>query len=140
MALEKEIRRLSAIPILAELDLEALRLIAFSAETRIFRAGDLVVRKGDRSMGAFVIVSGLVHVESENGVKELGPQSLLGEMALLTETECTADAVARQPTVLTFIARQLFHRVLKEFPDSAARLQALIESRLNSFRVSAGLS
>ncbi len=137
MALDVDVKRLAALPLLAELDLDALRLIAFSAETRILRAGDLLFTKGDASDGGFVVVSGAVALDpSDSGqaaAKIIGPDSLIGELALVTETTRPATAIARQPTVVLFISRKLFHRVLNEFPGGAARLRAAIESRLAAF-------
>ena len=45
----------------------------------------------------------------------------------------TATAIARAPTVVQFISRPLFHRVLREYPGGAARLRAAIETNLRNF-------
>ncbi len=137
MALDTDIRRLSSVPLLSELDVEALRLIAFSAETRILRAGDILFSKGERASGGFVVVSGAIALDpygdGRAAAEIVGPDSLIGEMALITETERPVTALARQPTVVLSISRELFHRVLREFPGAAARLQAAIETRLANF-------
>ena len=141
MALDADIKRLAAIPLLAELDVEALRLIAFAAETRVFRAGDVLFSKDDESNGGFVVLSGQIALDpSDDGRSAsqfVGPDALIGEMALITETRRSVTAIARQPSVALWISRALFHRVLREFPGSAARLQAVIEGRLSSFSKSA---
>ena len=137
MALDTGIRRLASIPLLNELDVEALRLLAFSAETRILRAGDVLFSKGDQTSGGFIVVSGAIaldpHGDGRTAAQIVGPDSLIGEMALITQTECPVTAIARQPSVVLAISRDLLHRVLREFPSSAARLQSALESRLNQF-------
>jgi CRP-like cAMP-binding protein len=54
-------------------------------------------------------------------------------MALIAETVRPATAIARLPTVVMFIPRTLFHRVLREYPGGAARLRAAIEANLRNF-------
>ena len=137
MALDADVSRLASIPLLAELDADALKLIAFSAETKILRAGDILFRKNDKSDGGFVVVSGAVALDDsdsgEAASKIAGPSSLIGEMALITETVRPATAIARQPTVVMCISRKLFQRVLTEYPGCAVRLRDAIEQRLVSF-------
>ena len=56
--------------------------------------------------------------------------TLLGESALVTETTRRATATAREPPSALRISRALFHRVLAEYPDSAARLHGILTERL----------
>jgi CRP-like cAMP-binding protein len=137
MALDADVKRLASIPILAELDGEALRLLAFSAETRVLRSGDVLFRKGETSNGGYVVTSGAVALlTSDDGrpaTQTVGPGALVGEMALIAETVRPCTAIARVPTVVQFVGRALFHRVLHEYPGGAARLRAAIEGKLRDF-------
>ena len=136
MSLEQDIRNLSRIPIFAEVEPEALRLLAFAAETRILRTGEILFRKGDMSDGGYVILSGTMRLESgdDRGVGPLArTHALVGELALVTQTERPVSAIAHEPTTVLKISRQLFQRVLKEFPQSAVRLRATLEERLIAF-------
>ena len=139
MALDDDVREMAQLPIFQELEPEALRLIAFSAETRILRMGDVLFTKGETSDGGFVVLSGSFAVESGSslGVEVVQAHSLIGEMALLTATERPATMVAREPSTVLVIRRAIFHRVLKEYPQSAMRMRGSIESRLSKF--SAGI-
>ncbi len=142
MALDQDIRRLTAIPMLGALDPEAVRLIAFTAETRIFRAGDVLFRRGDPSDGGFLITLGSVALDAgrEDGPARqvVGPGALIGERALISALARPATAVAREPTTVLKITRRLFHRVLTEFPESALRVRAHLAlelgQRLAAFR------
>jgi len=56
--------------------------------------------------------------------------TLIGEVALISETECGATATALQPSQVLFVSRTLFRRVLGEFPVSANRLKTRMTERL----------
>jgi CRP-like cAMP-binding protein len=136
MALDDDIRRLSLVPLFAELDQDALRLIAFSAEARILRAGDVVFRCGDVSDAGYFVMSGSVALDAdaaERGKRTVGRDTLIGEMALIVESTRSVTATAREATTVLKISRQLFHRVLQESPASAARLRNMIAARLVAF-------
>ena len=62
-ARSNDIETLSSVPLFAAFEREALRLVAFSAESRIYRAGDVVFRKGEPSDGGYVVMSGTVALE-----------------------------------------------------------------------------
>lgn len=131
MALHDDVRNLASNPTLRDIEPEGLRLIAFSAETRILRAGDVLFRSGDPSDGGFVVMSGLIGIEA-GGVPPLlvGPPALIGDTALIAETSRHATATARAPSSVLKISRALFHRVLEEFPESALRLRRTLSRRL----------
>ncbi|MEA2758277.1 MAG: hypothetical protein QOH65_890 [Methylobacteriaceae bacterium] len=137
MALEDDIRKLSRISLFRALETDALRLIAFGAETRILRAGDILFRSGDKSDGGFIVLSGAIALDEKNDGSPpahiVRPDSLVGEVALLVETERRATAMAREPTTVLKISRELFHRVLREYPDSAKRLKAAMADDLRAF-------
>jgi CRP-like cAMP-binding protein len=133
MALDNDVRNLARNPTFAELEPEALRLIAFSAETRILRAGDVLFRRNDPSDGGFFILSGSIALEaSDHGAvasQIAGPSALIGDLAMITATLRPATAIAREPSSVLKISRQLFHRVLLEFPLSAERLRQAFAAR-----------
>jgi CRP-like cAMP-binding protein len=137
MSLNDDIRNLSRIPLFGELEPEALRLIAFAAETRILRAGDVLFNRGDESDGGYIVLTGAIALDpiGDGGpaVKIVGPTALIGEIALISQTERPVTAIAREPSTVLKITRALFHRMLKEFPVSARRLRAAIQARLDAF-------
>ena len=137
MGLEDDIGKLARNPAFAVLEPEALRLIGFSAETRILRAGDVLFRRDEISNGGFVVLTGSIALDvSGHGAataRIVRPPGLIGDLALLTETRRPATAIAREPSTVLRISRQLFHRVLLEFPDSAERLRQSLSERLGQF-------
>src|SRR6478736_6842976 len=121
MALNNDIETLSKVPLFAAFDREALRLVAFSAESRIFRAGDVVFRKGEPSDGGYVVMSGMVALDAADDGSPTshlaGPGSLIGEIALIIDTERPATAIVREPATLMKVTRRVFRKVLEEYPD-----------------------
>ncbi|MBN9437601.1 cyclic nucleotide-binding domain-containing protein [Bosea sp. (in: a-proteobacteria)] len=137
MALNDDIAFLARQPLLSLMDRDALRLVAFAAESRSLRAGDVLFRRGEGSDGAFLVVSGAVALSREDDgrpAEEIaGPGALLGELALFAALERPATAIAREPTQVMKLSRSVMRRVLAESPDSAAALAHAIEERLTEF-------
>jgi CRP-like cAMP-binding protein len=118
------------------MDPEALRRIAFGAETRILRTGDVLFRNGDKSDGGFIVLSGSVALDEKNDGTPpshmIPPDTLIGETALLIETERAGTAIAREPSTVLRISRDLFRRVLRDDPQSAVRVRAIMAEELKT--------
>lgn len=133
MKLQTDAALLQRQPLLGLLDSDALRLLAFAAESRIMRAGDILFHKGDRSDGGYLVVSGAIALSTrDTGPAEtiIGSGGLIGEMALFTQLERPATAMAREPSQILKLPQSIMQRVLDEFPDSAARLAAAVRQRV----------
>ena len=57
--------------------------------------------------------------------------TLLGELALLTETTRPVTATAAEPSTVIRVPRSLFLKMLEGFPDAARRLRDYIATRTN---------
>lgn len=135
MALQDDVRNLASVPALRDLEQDALRLIAFAGETRILRAGDVLFDHGDVSDCGYVVLGGAIALETGHEQATIvRPPALIGAAALIAETIRPAKAVAREPSSVLKISRGLFHRVLSEFPDSAARLRHSLADRIAGFQ------
>lgn len=132
MALNDEIAILSALPALGGFEQGALRRVALSAQTRIMRAGEELFRRGDAAEGAYVVMSGDIALLDTAGgaVAVARAGDMLGEIALLVETEWPHTAVADSPAVVMRVSRALMRRILGEFPASAATFRAVLAERL----------
>lgn len=137
MTLADDIGNLARIPLFAELEPEALRLLMVAGETRILRAGDVLFRRGESSDCGYIVLTGSLALDAaDNGspaVQIVGPNTLIGEIALISETERPVTALAREPSTVLKVPRSLFHRVLKEFPASANGVRQTIRTRLSDF-------
>jgi CRP-like cAMP-binding protein len=137
MALDDDIALLARQPLLSLMERDALRLLAFAAESRILRAGDVLFRVGEPSDGAVMVISGAVALDSrEDGqpAQEIvGPGALIGEIALFTAVARPVTAIAREPTQVMRLSRSVMRRVLAESPASAEAVAAAISERLRGF-------
>lgn len=136
MSLESDIKLLSRVRLFAGFEPDHLRLLAFGAEARALAEGTRLYRQDDPSDGGFVIVRGNVDLMSglnDTVVSSHGAASLIGEMALITDTRHAATAIATENTEVLKITRPLFRRMLHEYPQLAALLQSRISLSVNEF-------
>jgi CRP-like cAMP-binding protein len=133
MSLEDDMAALSRAPFIGEIGRDALRLLAFSAERIELRAGDILFDKGQRADGGYVVTNGrLVLLPGEGRPeREVGPGTLIGELALVIDTERPVTAIARVPTRLFSIPRTLFRRMLEEYPAIAGTLGRYLAARMS---------
>ena len=132
MALDDTIATLGRTSIFELFDRDALRLIAFSAETRRLRPNEVLFREGERSDGGYIVLEGEVVATRRGSAEETaaGPGSLVGRMALFVRIQRPATAVARERSHLLRISPTLMRRVLEEFPRSAAAIWTALEDDL----------
>lgn len=110
-------------------------VLAQAAVRRVAR-NELILRRGDPSSGANIVVSGRVRIGtiSEDGrevaLGVLGPGDVLGEMSVLDGEEVSADVTALEDCVLLFIERARFLRLLRANSDMCLRLMAVLCKRL----------
>jgi len=135
MALEDDIALLSQVSLFQDMDRDVLRLIAFAAEMRSLRAGDVLFRKNELSDSGYVVARGsiaLIDGDANNVRGIAGPGTLLGELALLAETRRPVTAVAREHATLLRLSRAMFRRTLDEYPRLAQKLHADLRSRVKT--------
>lgn len=141
MALDSDITLLARAPLLGLLERDALRLLAFAAETRHLRPGDVLFRSGDRSDGAYVVSAGEIMLDSggegSDAALVAGPGALIGWVALFTRIRRPATATAREASTVLRISPTVMRRVLEEFPDVAETLHSALVQDLRT--VTAGL-
>ncbi|MCT4655635.1 MAG: cyclic nucleotide-binding domain-containing protein [Cohaesibacter sp.] len=135
MSLINEIELLRGVPFFADFTEDQLRLLAFGAETRSYRARQVLFRQGDLADSGFIIAEGEVRMTiSQDGMdldsQHLYPGSLIGELALIAETRRAAMATAVEDLRVIQIRRSLFRRVMDEYPGLAGQIQDRMASRL----------
>src|ERR1043165_125864 len=127
MSIEDDIAFLERVPTLGLLGREALRILAISAESRYLHSGNVLFRDGEVADAGYVIQEGSFTLAPERagGLEPttVGPGSLLGELALLTETKRPVTATANEPSTVIRIPRTLFLKMLEGYPDAAQRLR-----------------
>jgi CRP-like cAMP-binding protein len=141
MALEDDIAILVQAPLFELLDRDALRLVAFAAENRVLRAGDVLFRRGDRSDGGYVVSRGAIALDARDDGSPAafvaGSSALIGQAALFARIARPATATAREPSTVIRISPSLMRRVLEEFPHAAVAMRDAMATELE--RLAEGL-
>ncbi len=136
MALDNDIDLLAQQALLGIMPREALRLLAFAAETRFLRAGDILFRKGEVADCGYIVVTGAVALDARDDgspADEIaGPGYLLGETSLFAELARPATALARETSTVMRLPRSVMTRVLGEFPEAAVAIHDAIAVRVRS--------
>jgi CRP-like cAMP-binding protein len=147
MSIEDDIAFLQRVPALAVLGRDALRILAIGTENRYVHEGVTLFGEGEQADGAYVVQEGSFDlVTGEKGTAMVvGPGALIGEVALISETRRPVSAVAREPSSVVRIPRQLFLKMLESDPDAALRMRDALAARVNQTaaeftRVRAGLA
>ena len=137
MTLEDDIAFFEQVPSLAALGKQALRVLAIGVETRTLHSGAVLFYAGELADGGYIVQEGSLLLEPGNpGEGEeytVGPGTLLGELALLTDTVSPVTVIAREPTVLIRISRNLFRKMLEGYPAAAQRLRDTMAERVDSW-------
>ncbi len=137
MGIEDDIAFFEQVPTLAALGKQALRVLAIGAETRQLQSGSVLFYAGEPADGGYIVQEGSLTIEpaSVSGDKgySVGPGTLVGELALLTDTVSPITVIAREPTVLVRISRSLFRKMLEGYPAAAQQMRDMMAQRVDSW-------
>jgi CRP-like cAMP-binding protein len=136
VAIEDDIAFLARVPTFAKFGFAALQIVAIGSEARQLADGETLFHAGETTDAGYVIQTGSLHlITNDPRLAEpavtFGPGALIGELALLTETVCSATAVAAEPTTVIRISRNLFRKVLEGFPEAARLTRERLAARVS---------
>jgi CRP-like cAMP-binding protein len=131
MALDRDIALLSRVGLFQGFTPEQLRLIAFGSEREKLGEGTVLYREGEAAGGGYVVADGQIDLVLNKARRQIVLEScmeggLVGEIALITSTRRATDAVACHDSEVLYVPRSLFHRMLREYPETAAFLHGRI--------------
>jgi CRP/FNR family transcriptional regulator, cyclic AMP receptor protein len=137
VSLNEEVELLRNIPLFANIEPSKLKLLAFTSERMTFQSGDLLCKQGDPGDSAFVIISGdaEVLVQTPKGphiVAKLGRNAIVGEIAILCDVPRTASVKASSKVEAMVISKDLFFRLVLEFPQMAVEIMRELARRLDA--------
>lgn len=135
MSLQQEFELLRKIPMFANIEPAKLKLLAFTSERLSYADGDVLFRQGEPGDSAFLIIKGRadVTIDTEKGplpVATLGDHDFVGEIAILCDVPRTATVTARSDLVALRISKDLFFRLIGEFPEIAKEIMRELADRL----------
>lgn len=140
MNLKDEVRILRQVPLFAGMEPAKLKLLAFTSDRVSFGADEILFRQGEVGDAAYVILAGKadILVDSPNGqikVAEVGHNTVVGEIAILTDSTRTATVKAATPIEALRIRKEQFLKLLADFPDVTIEIMRVLADRLNQTTV-----
>ncbi len=135
MNLNEEVELLKGVPIFSKVEQAKLKLLAFTSERVNFAAGQEVCRQGDPGDTMYVILGGVadVLIDTPGGqiaVAQMQRNSFFGEIAILCDVPRTATIKAREPLSTLKITKDMFYRLVSEFPQMAVEIMRELAHRL----------
>ncbi len=135
MSIVEEVELLRRIPLFAKIDPTRLKLMAFTSDRVKFAPGQTLFEQGENGDAAYVVIEGEadVTVNTPSGplsVATIRQHELVGEIAILCDVPRTATVAAKTELVALRISDDLFHRLVKEFPDMAMEIMRDLARRL----------
>jgi CRP-like cAMP-binding protein len=137
MSLQQEVDLLRKIPMFAKIEPAKLKLLAFTSERLSYGEGDVLFQQGDAGDAAFVIISGQaeISIATDEGplvVARLSNHDFVGEIAILCDVPRTATVTAVTNLEALRITKELFFRLVKEFPEIAIEVMRELAHRLEN--------
>jgi CRP-like cAMP-binding protein len=135
MSIKEEVDLLRRIPLFANVEPSKLKLLAFTSERIAFEAGHILFNQGDTGDAAYIVIEGEAEV-LVNGpvgpiqVAVLGRNAIVGEIAILCDVPRTATIRARERLVCLRISKELFLRLINEFPQIAVAVVRELAHRI----------
>jgi CRP-like cAMP-binding protein len=114
---------LQKAPLWSSLSERDLKVVARSFKQLKYESGHVIVRKGERGLGFYLIADGSVEVRSDGQVlAKLGPGQYFGEMSILDKEPRTADVVALEPSRCLALTAWTFESIVSSHPKMALKL------------------
>lgn len=135
MNLNEEVEILKGVPIFSKMEPAKLKLLAFTGERMNFAEGQELFHQGDQGDAMYVILGGVadVLIDSPGGqiaVAELKKNNFVGEMAILCDVPRTATIKARESLATLRLSKDMFYRLVAEFPQMAIEMMRELAHRL----------
>ncbi len=135
MSLNEEVELLRNIPLFSKIEPSKIKLLAFTSERLTFQPGDIVCKQGDMGDAAYVIMAGNadVIVNTPNGpltVATMTKNDVVGEIAILIDIPRTATIKASSELTTLRITKDVFFRMVTEFPAMAVEMMRVLAERI----------
>jgi CRP/FNR family cyclic AMP-dependent transcriptional regulator len=135
MSVRMNAESLRQIPLFAECDPAHLQVMAFASERVEFAQGADIFRAGSTGSAAYLLLSGEAEVWKSQGeerieVARAGARAIQGELAMIADVAYSVNVTAKTPVIATRITRDIFMRVVGEFPDFGTRVMSVLSKKL----------
>lgn len=115
---------------------EQIDAIAAASDMAWFDSGEAITQAGEPGGAAFLVLAGTMMVAdatAPSGYQEpLGPGTLVGELAMLSEVSYAATVVAAEPVRALAVTREALYQVMEADPSIAEHFSAKLVQRLSN--------
>ncbi len=134
MSIDQEVDILRKIPLFANVDPTKLKLMCFASRRLTFRSGQSLCTQGETGDSAYIIIDGDADIVVENNgpmvVANVGRNDIIGEIAILCDVPRTASVVATSELTALEITKELFFRMVTDFPEMGVEIMRVLAHRL----------
>lgn len=135
MSIEQEVEILRKIPLFSNIEPAKLKLMAFASERLTYQQGQALFDQGAVGDSAYIIIDGTadISVDSPDGpvtVAQVSKDDIVGEIAILCDVPRTASVTATSELIVLKITKELFFRMVTDFPEMAVEIMRVLAQRL----------
>ena len=126
---------IAALPLFSRLPEPVRTALELAAHDRHLEGEAWLLRAGDEADSVFVLRAGRLEVVvGDEVVRELGPGSVVGELALLTGGTRSASIRARRDSILSEVSRADFDAAMSLDPSAYPALAGMLAEQLSEAR------
>ncbi len=135
MSIDEEVEILRNIPMFAKIDPAKLKLMAFASERLAFKDSQMLFNQGDPGDSAYIVIKGTadVLIDTPDGpleVATLARNDIIGEIGVLCDVPRTASVKANEELIALKITKDLFFRMVMDFPEMGVEIMRVLAHRL----------
>ena len=102
-------------------------------KTLFKKKGDIILREGEETDDAYIILEGEIEVTKKNKqVALLKENSIFGEIAMVDSRPRTATCTAKTDVTLGQVTRQNYKQLLKHRPEAINPLLRIVTDRMRN--------
>ena len=140
MSINQEVELLGRIPLFAKIEASKLKLIAFTSQRLTYGEGQELFHQGDMGDAAYIVIDGeaAVLIDTDKGqikVATLQRGDIVGEIAILCDVPRTATVLAASPLVTLRISKDMFYRLVTDFPAISIEIMRELAQRVERTNV-----
>jgi CRP-like cAMP-binding protein len=133
--LSSDVNFLRQIPMFRDLEAPKLKLIALASQRTTYRAGDQLLKEGDRADSVFIIIEGKANVMRHDGhqnvaIAEVTSGSVVGEMGVVLDKPYSGTIIASTALTALRIDKRTFLDLLAQVPQFSLALIRELATRL----------
>jgi CRP/FNR family cyclic AMP-dependent transcriptional regulator len=108
-------------------------LVADKASRVRFKKGEVVVQRGKRADGVYLLLTGRARVQipSQRAARAMGPGEICGEMSFLEDAPASAQVVAEGEVEALYLDRSTLQSLFELFPHLGSRFYRSLATNLS---------